>query len=146
MNRNPYLRAYMAGIAFPTAFLLIPFCLSQFALHAPDIMQRALMFPLALIPNAFGVWNMLFVKLQPHWRHPIGLHGAALPFFIAPLFFVIAVTKDFVSLESGALIYFHMIRIPYGYLAFAPFIAIAAYYLLWKYAVGYLNSVVELPR
>ena len=63
MNRNIYLRAYMAGIAFPTAFLLILFCLSQFAFHAPDIMQRALMFPLALIPNAFGLWNVLFVKL-----------------------------------------------------------------------------------
>lgn len=145
MNRNSYLRAYMAGVTFPTAFLLILFCVSQFV-HAPDVMQRALMFPLALIPNAFGLWNMLFVKLQPRWKHPIGLHGAALPFFIAPLFFVIAVTKDFVSLENGGLIYFHMIRIPYGYLAFAPFIAIAAYYLLWKYAVGYLNSAVELPQ
>jgi len=102
MNRNPYLRAYMAGITVPTAFLLILFCLSQFVFHAPDIMQRALMFPLALIPNAFGLWNMLFVKLQPHWRHPIGLHGAALPFFIAPLFFVIAGQQGFWSASKTA--------------------------------------------
>lgn len=145
MNRNPYLRAYMAGITVPTAFLLVLFCLSQF-FRAPDAMQRALMFPLALIPNAFGLWNMLFVKLRPLWGHTIGSHGAALPFFIAPLFFAIAVTKDFIGLQEGGLIYFHMIRIPYWYLGFAPFIAIAAYYLIWKYGVGYLNSVVELPQ
>lgn len=37
-------------------------------------------------------------------------------------------------------------RIPYWYPAFAPFIAITACYLIWKYAVGYLNDVLELPR
>lgn len=146
MVRNPYLRAYMAGITLPTVFLLVLFSLEQLVFHGPVAMERAMTFPLAFAPNAFGLWNMLFLKLHPHWRHPIGLHGAALPFVIAPVGFVFAISHGFVRIADGALIYFDMIRIPYWHLAFAPFIAITTYYLIWKYVVGYLNSVVELPR
>ena len=146
MHRHPYLRAYMAGIAFPTAFFLVLFSLTQFVFQTPAVMQRALMFPLAFIPNLFGLWNVLYVKLQPRWHHSIGLQGAVLPFIIAPLGLAVAVTHDFVRISRDSLVYFDLFRIPYGYLVFAPFIAVTAYYLIWKYIVGYLNDVLELPR
>lgn len=145
MNSNRYLRAYMAGITPPTAIFLVLFALAFFVLHAPPLMQRGLLFPLAVIPNAFGLWNVLFIKLHSNWNHPIGLHGAALPFLIAPLGFVFATSMGILRTTDGALIYFELIRIPFAYLIFAPFIAIAAYYLIWKYVVGYLNAAVGLP-
>ena len=146
MNRHPYLRAYMAGIALPTAVFLIPFFLSQFVFPAPQEMQRALIFPLALIPNAFGLWNMLYVRLERHWHHHTGPHGAVLPFFIAPFGYLIATSHGFLKFTHEGLLYFDLIHVPYWNLIFAPFLAIAFYYLIWKYAVGYLNSVLELPR
>jgi hypothetical protein len=145
MNRNPYLKAYMAGITLPTAFLLVLFSLNQLVFHAPAEVDRAVAFPLAFVPSIFGLWNMLFLKLQPHWHHPIGLHGAVLPFVIAPVGFVFAISHGFLKITDGALVYFGLIRIPYWYLGFVPFIGITAYYLIWKYAVGYLNSVLDLP-
>jgi hypothetical protein len=146
MIRNPYLRAYMAGITLPTAFFLVVFGLNQFVFHVPAAMERALTFPLAFVPNAFGLWNMLFLKLHKHWRHPLGLHGAALPFLLGPVGTLFMISHGFVRIMDGAVVYFDVIRIPYWYLIILPLVAISAYYLIWKYAVGYLNAVVELPR
>jgi hypothetical protein len=54
MNEHPYLRAYMAGIALPTAFLLVAltvFCVARFVAQVPIPIERAIVFPMALIPN-----------------------------------------------------------------------------------------------
>ena len=64
---HPYLRAYMAGIVVPTAFLLVvmtAFTLSRFVFEVPVPIERVVVFPMALIPNLFGVWNMLYVGLR----------------------------------------------------------------------------------
>jgi hypothetical protein len=145
MNRHPYLRAYMAGITFPIAFL--PFLVGAVLLTGAIPRQMALgfLFPLIVIPNAFGLWNMLYVKLHSHWRHPIGLHGAALPFFIAPLGLVVLGSAGLVQVTGRGVLYVNTFWIPYWYFVFAPFVALAAYYLIWKYAVGFLNRMLELP-
>ena len=146
MRTHPYLRAYMAGSAAPTAFFLILVCVEQFTHYFPAQAEWFLWFPLAVVPNAFGVWNVVYVLLHSRWHHPIGLHGAALPFFIAPIGFAFASMEGIVRLGHSALIYFDgAIRVPYSYLAFMLFIGIAVYYLMWKYVVGYLNRIVELP-
>jgi hypothetical protein len=148
MNRHPYLRAYMAGVTAPTAFLLVVlsiFCIERFVFSLPAPLERAMVFPMAVVPNLFGAWNMLFVKLHQHWRVPIGLHGAALPFFIGPAGFVFFTAMGFLKKTAGGLEYFGMVTIPYWVLPVFPFIAIALYYLAWKYLVGYLNRVMELP-
>jgi hypothetical protein len=136
----------MAGIAAPTAFLLILVCIEQLTHSIPRQEESFLWFPLAVVPNAFGVWNILYVLLRPHWHHPIGLHGVALLFFIAPIGLAFASMQGVVRFEAKALVEFGgTIRLPYSYLIFLPFVGMAVYYLIWKYAVGYLNRVVELP-
>ena len=89
---HPYLRAYMAGIVVPTAFLLVgmtAFTLARFVFEVPVPIERVVVFPMALIPNLFGVWNMLYVGLRSRSRtvdrrawctaavcpHPLGPHA-----------------------------------------------------------------------
>ena len=147
MNHHTYLRAYMAGVAFPAAFFLVGviiFFIFRAIWGAPGLMERVIVFPVAVIPNVFGLWNMLFQKLHAHWSVPIGLHGAALPFFLAPIGAAFGISFGFLELTSSGLLYFGIINIPYSYLAIAPFIAITVYYLIWKYVVGWLNRILGL--
>lgn len=147
MNQHPYLRAYMAGIALPTAFLLVGlciFCIARFVLNVPVPIERAIAFPMAIVPNLFGVWNMLFMKLHQHWRVPIGLHGALLPFIVAPAGMALATSFGLIRLSQSGLVYFGIIVIPYWYLWLAPIIGISAYYLIWKYVVGFLNRLLGI--
>jgi hypothetical protein len=85
---------------------------------------------MAVVPNLWGLWNMLFVALDPRHRLPIGLHGAILPFVLAPIAFV--VTR---LLQFGLPAYFASV-FPIAF----PF-ALVVYYLAWKYLVGFLNRV-----
>src|SRR5215813_2086571 len=138
----------MAGIAFPTAFLLIGltiFCILRFGLKVPAPIEQLIVFPMAVVPNVFGAWNMLFLKLHEHWRVPIGLHGAALPFFLGPIGATFAIAVGFLRITERGLQYFGIFTIPYWYLPLAPFLAIAAYYLIWKYIVGSLNKLLGIP-
>lgn len=149
MNQHPYLRAYMAGIAAPTAFLLVALtiaCVARFVFHVPVPVERVIVVPLMVVPNAFGLWNMLYLKLRPLWKTPIGLHGALLPFFLGPIGFVLAVGLGFVRATEHGLIAFDLIQVPSWGLVVAPFFAIAVYYLVWKYLVGFLNRVVEIAE
>src|SRR5579872_2418450 len=87
MNNHPYLRAYMAGISVPTPFLLIPltaFFVARFVYNIPVPVERVIIFPMVIIPNLFGVWNMLHLASRERTRLPLGIHGAILPFIIAP--------------------------------------------------------------
>jgi hypothetical protein len=145
MKHRPYLRAYMAGITVPTVFLLVLVSLERIFRPVPAQMEWGLIFPLIIVPNAFGVWNMLYVKLQQRWRLAIGVHGAALPFLIGPTVFALAWSTGLVKFGDHALFYFGAIWIPYWFFVFVPFVAIAGYYLIWKHAVGYLNRELDLP-
>lgn len=148
MNRHPYLRAYMAGAAVPTVLLVIgvsALALLRMSLRQSLPVEPVIIFPVAIVPNLFGLWNMLYVKLYSYWHHPIGLQGAILPFFVAPIGFAFAAAAGIARLQNGHIVYFEMFWIPYWYLLIAPFIALAVYYLVWKYLVGYLNRVLDLP-
>ena len=146
MNQHPYLRAYMAGIALPTALLLVAlilFCLARFAFNVP-VPIEVIIVPLMIVPNAFGLWNMLYLKLRPHWKTSIGLHGALLPLFIGPIGFVVATGFGFVRATERGLVAFDRVRLSFWWLDLAPFVAIAVYYLVWKYLVGFLNREVGI--
>ena len=83
-----YLRAYMAGIVAPTAFLLVVltvFSLARFVFHVPVPIERVIVFPMALIPNLFGAWEMRWYVVLTRRRLSIGVHGAMLPFVLVPL-------------------------------------------------------------
>jgi hypothetical protein len=136
MNQHPYLRAYMAGIVVPTIFLLVAatgFTILRYVYNVPVPLERVIVFPMAVLPNIWGLWNVLFVALRPRWQHPIGLHGALLPFLLAPLGMVLTGLLNF-SIPGFAA---HILPIA------APLILIV-YYLAWKYLVGSLNRIVNL--
>ena len=62
MNNHPYLRAYLAGIAVPTPLLLVAltlFSIARFVYNVPIPVERVIIFPMAIVPNLFGVWNVL---------------------------------------------------------------------------------------
>ena len=136
MNQHTYLRAYMAGITVPTILLLVGatgFCIIRYVLNVPVPIERVIVFPMAVIPNAWGLWNMLFVALHSRAKMSIGPHGALLPLLLGPLGMVMAAIlnlgiPDFV------------IR----FLPIAALVAFSAYYLAWKYLVGFLNRVVGI--
>ena len=147
MNQHPYLRAYMAGIAVPTAILLVwltGYCVLRFAYNESAPIERALVFPMAVVPNVFGAWNMLFVKLHQLWRVPIGLHGAALPLFLGPIAAVFNIGMGFARVTDRGVVLLDVLRLPWWYVVLIPFLAIALYYLIWKYLVGFLNKLLGI--
>ncbi len=131
MNRHPYLRAYMAGITIPTAFLLIAvaaFIIARHVYAVPIAIERVIAFPMAFVPNLWGAWNMLYVALHSRRWLSIGIHGALLPLLLAPAGYV-------VQRAMGTMIWnlqIFVIAFPIGLLV---------YYLVWKYAVRFFNEL-----
>jgi len=147
MNTHPYLRAYMAGIVVPTIVLLLGltgFILVRFVFQVPLPIERAIAFPMAIVPNLFGVWNMFYLWLRPRRHLPIGFHGALLPFIIVPLGYLIGSALGVVRLTSQCVVYFHEIEVPYAFFVAAFTFALIGYYLIWKYLVGFFNRVLGI--
>jgi hypothetical protein len=147
MNIHPYLRAYMAGIVVPTLVLLLAltgFVIARFVYQVPMPIERVIVFPMALVPNLFGLWNMLYLWLRPHRHLPIGLHGALLSFVLAPCGFALANALGFVTLGSRGILCVEQYVIPYQYVAFVFAIGLIVYYLAWKYLVGFFNQLLGI--
>jgi len=103
MTTHPYIRAYLAGIAVPTLLLLLAmtgFFVARYVWNVPVPIERVIPFPMAIVPNLFGVWNIFYVSLHSRRHLPIGLHGALLPFVLAPIAFSVASTISRASLSS----------------------------------------------
>ena len=136
MPKHIYLRASMAGITVPSVFMVFSlacFWVVRFGYHFPLPIERAMVFPLALVPPIWGLWNVLFVALRRHRRLPLGLHGAVIPLFVMPLGFAIIRASGFDFPPSVAAI-----------LPFGVAMVMAGYYLVWKYLVGFFNELVEM--
>lgn len=146
MNPHPYLRAYMAGIFAPSLFLLVvltAFIVSRLVFQVPIPIERVIVFPMALVPNLFGLWNILYVWL-PRRHLPIGFHGALLPVIMAPVGAVAACWLGFLTVGVHGITWFQVITAPY-YLIAPWFLAgLVLYYLVWKYIVGFLNQVLGI--
>ncbi len=135
MKTHPYLRAYMAGIAFPTMGLLVAmtvFCIARLIYHIPIPIERVIIFPVALVPNAWGVWNILYVWLHSRRPMAIGLHGAVLPFLIAPVALTVSRLLDVAFMTRLQVV---AIVLPVG---------VVIYYLLWKHLVAFFNEVLGI--
>lgn len=147
MNTHPYLRAYLAGIFVPT--LVLPLILAGFitvrlVLQLPIPIERFVIFPMAVVPSLFGLWNMLYLASHARTHIPIGLHGAILPFLGAPAGASIATCLGMLQIGEHGITWFQAVQIPYGFLAIVFPAAVAGYYLVWKYIVAYLNGVLGI--
>jgi len=132
MNKHPYLRAYLAGIACPTVFLLFVvtvYSIIRYVYNVPIPVERVIMFPMAVVPNLWGLWNMLFVAYRGRTQMSIGFHGAVLPFLLAPL-----------GIAMASILNFSIPHFAFSIFPFAAPVALIVYYLAWKYLVGFLNA------
>lgn len=131
---HPYLRAYMAGITIPTAFLLV--ILAVFvAIHqvyqGPLPVDRVLVFPMAIAPNLWGAWNMLYVVIRRRRHWPLGTHGVLLALIVGPSAWSIAHALG----VPNATVDRAIVAYPFG---------VAVYYLVWKYGVRRLNEILGI--
>ena len=136
MNQHKYLRAYMAGIVIPTILLVIgvtAFCIARYVYDFSVPLERLMIFPMAVVPNLWGLWNMLFIASRSRTRLSIGFHGALLPFLLGPLGILLTRALDF-QVPGFATHIFPVLAL----------VGLTAYYLLWKYVVAFLNGVLGL--
>lgn len=136
MRSYPYLRAYMAGITIPTVMLIcliIVFTTARYAYHVTTPVERMIVFPMAIVPNLWGAWNMLYLRLRRHRYLPIGFHGVIL-YFVQVLF-------GFGLVRS---IDFEIPGFVWSALPFAIPVAIIGFYLVWKHAVAFLNRLMGI--
>lgn len=133
MSTHPYLRAYMGGICVPTVFVLFIFaffCAARFVYNVDVPLERGIVFPLALVPNLWGVWNILYVALHGRRRLPLGIHGALLPVIIFPV--AILVARAAVGPFPSFFVTVMSLAVP---------VVLIVYYLVWKYLVGFFNRM-----
>ncbi len=136
MNQHTYLRAYMAGIVVPTIALLLiatGFTMLRYVYNVPIPIERVIVFPMAVVPNLWGVWNILFIASHQRTHLSIGIHGAILPLILGPLGILMTSLLDFTIPGFAS----HIFPVA------AP-VALIAYYLVWKYFVASLNQVLGI--
>lgn len=136
MNHHVYLRAYMAGIVLPTILLLVAATVFTFVRYVYDIpvpIERVIVFPMAVVPNAWGMWNILFVALRSRLHLSIGVFGALLPLLLVPL------ATTLLSILGFSAPAFAVRVVP-----IAVLIGFIVYYLGWKYVVGFLNGLLGI--
>ena len=130
---HPYLRAYMAGAALPT--MVVPLVMVGIAVQHATVhgfhVEDVLIFPIGLVPNAWGLWNAFHVWLRRYRDVPIGLFGSLLAFVLAPLAFALQVGLD------------RVIWTPALFAIGFP-VTLAVYYLAWKHIVARLNDVLGI--
>ena len=147
MNTHPYLRAFLAGAFVPTLVLplmLIVFIVVRLVLQVPVPIERGLVFPMALVPTLWALWNMLWLGSHPRTHLPIGLHGAILPFLLLPSGALVATCLGVLHLSEQGATWFHACTVPYALIAPVFLCVLAGYYLVWKYVVGFLNRELEI--
>jgi hypothetical protein len=147
MNTHPYLRAYLAGIFLPT--LVLPLALTAFivvriVLKVPVPIEQAIIFPMAVVPSLFGLWNLLWLCTNERTHLPIGLHGAILPLLLMPMGATTARCLGVLVLSAHGATWFNACEIPYTLIAPVFLAALAGYYLVWKYIIGSLNRVLGI--
>ena len=147
MNTHPYLRAYLAGIFAPSLGLLVAltvFILTRLVFQIPVPIERVIIFPMALVPNLFGLWNIFYLWIRPHRHLPIGFHGALLPLVMVPVGALAASCGGFLTIGKHGVTWFQAINVPYSLIAPWFLAAIVIYYLVWKYVVGFFNQMLGI--
>ncbi len=133
MKSHPYVRAYMAGVLVPTWGLLVAlaaFVVCRLVYEIPIPIERAIAFPMAIVPNLWGVWNVLF-HAGVKRKVTLGVWGALLPVLLVPSGILLARALEIQFVTWGGL----------GLLP----VASGAYYLVWRHIVGFFDDVVGLP-
>jgi hypothetical protein len=136
MKTYPYLRAYMAGITIPTIlliFIMSVFTIARYLYNVSFSIERIIVFPMAIVPNLWGLWNILYIRLRRYRYLSIGFHGALLAF--VQVLIVLGITR-LVNFEIPGVV---ASAFPLGF----PIVAIL-FYLVWKHAVAFFNAILGI--
>jgi hypothetical protein len=137
MTTHPYLRAYMAGVTVPSVFLLFVFgvfCVIRLAYNPEFPIERVLVFPMALVPAIWGIWNMVYLAMRTRRYLPLGCHGALVPVFLVPV--ALAIARAFgIELTLAASWTIVIVALP---------LLMIIYYLAWKFLVGFFNEMLGI--
>ena len=147
MNTHPYLRAFLAGVFVPTLVLpliLTGFIILRLILHVSVPIERGIIFPMAIVPCLFGLWNMLWLASHLRTHLAIGVHGALLPIVMAPIGAVVASCLGILALGATGVTLFQVCEVPYALIACGFVGVLAVYYLVWKYIVGFVNRTLGI--
>jgi hypothetical protein len=80
-------------------------------------------------------------------RHlPLGIHGAILPFILAPTGFFLGRCLGFLETTGHGLTYFGVVDVHYAQLALLFPVVLIVYYLVWKYLIGFFNQVAGIAE
>lgn len=143
MRAHPYVRAYMAGIVVPTLFLLVVVAVDAYHKYYFEVsnqfviplasrpLDRALLFPMAVVPNMWGLWNVLYLRFRSHLHVSLGVYGALLVVLLVPGGIALARLFDAFAIQWQ----FALPMFPVGMIL---------YYMAWKYVVGFLNQEVGI--
>ena len=147
MNTHPYLRAFLAGAFVPTLLLpvmLTGFIVARLVFQVPFPIERGLVFPMALVPCLWALWNMLWLGSHDRTHLPVGLHGALLPLLLMPAGATMATCLGILAIGAHGVTWFQNVYVPYAWIAPLYLAALAGYYLAWKYIVGFVNRVLGI--
>jgi hypothetical protein len=147
MKTHPYLRAYLAGLFVPSLGLLLlltGFVVVRLVLQAPVPIERGLIFPMAVVPTLWGLWNMLHLCSRAGTRLSIGVHGAILPLLLMPAGALLGSCLGVLALGANSVTWFQAWQVSYALIAPCFLAALAGYYLVWKYIVGFVNGVLGI--
>jgi hypothetical protein len=101
-------------------------------------------FPMALVPSLWALWNMLWVGSHPRTHLSIGAHGALLPILLVPAGAGLATCLGILIVSTRGITWFNALFVPYTLIAPGFACALAGYYLLWKYVVGFVNRTLGI--
>jgi hypothetical protein len=147
MTTHAKLRGFLAGIFVPT--LVLPLMLTVFIvvriyLRIPVPIERALVFPMALVPCIWGLWNLLWVETHEKTRLSLGAHGALLPLLLLPGGALIGCSLGVFQIQLHGVCWFGGCTVPYVLIVPVLLAVIAGYYLVWKYIVGAVNRILGI--
>jgi hypothetical protein len=137
----------MAGTLVPTLvlpLLLVAFIVLRIGMQVSFPIERGLVFPMALVPALWGLWNILWEWTRDRTRLPVGVHGALLPLLMMPVGGFIARHGGVLTLGANSATWFNAVTVPYAFIALLLAIAMTAYYLAWKYIVGFVNRLLGI--
>jgi hypothetical protein len=128
----------MAGIVTPTvlSFAVYLVAVAGYPLFSLPPVPNAsvfnvIIFPLVVITNLWGIWNGLYAVLPR--KLPLAVHGALLPILNFGLGYAVMRISEFPA--TGDM----MRMVPISLLMSMVF-----YYLLWKFVVAFLNTLVDV--
>jgi hypothetical protein len=137
----------MAGTLVPTLLLpllLVAFIVLRLGMQIAFPIERGLVFPMALVPALWGLWNVLWEWSHERTHLPVGVHGAFLPLLMMPVGAFIATHAGVLVLAATSVTWFNAITVPYALIALFLAVGVSAYYLAWKYIVGFANRVLGI--